>query len=102
MQRGPPRSPPATVTPITCSRATQLPEARSHAIVVGFRREQLAERYAKIPIADIVGGKCIGCSEPVYVNAFGASAIRERDADVCCTRCEILYDADINHALIES
>lgn len=79
-----------------------MPEARSHALVVGFRREQLAERYAKYPIADIIGGKCIGCSCDVYVNPFGASAIRERDADVVCGRCEVLYDADINRALIES
>jgi hypothetical protein len=79
-----------------------VPEARSHAVVVGFRREQLAERYAKIPVADIVGGKCVGCSELVYVNSFGASAIRERDADCVCTRCERLYDADINRSLIES
>lgn len=79
-----------------------MPEARAHAIVVGFLREQLAERYAKIPVADIVGGKCIGCSHPVYVNVFGADAIRSRDADVCCVFCEQRYDADINHALIES
>jgi hypothetical protein len=79
-----------------------VPEARSHALVVGFRREQLAERYAKIPPAEIVGGKCIGCSAPVYVNVFGASAIRERDADVVCTGCERRYDAEINRALIES
>lgn len=79
-----------------------MPEPRSHALVVGFSREQLAERFAKIPPADIVGGKCIGCSRPVYVNVFGASAIRERDADVCCTRCERMYDADINRSLIES
>lgn len=75
---------------------------RSHALVIGFPREMLAERYAKIPIADIVGGKCIGCSRPVYVNIFGASAIRERDADVCCIYCEQMYDAEINRALIES
>lgn len=79
-----------------------MPEARAHSIVVGYVREQLAERYAKIPVADLVGGKCIGCSRPVYVNIFGASAIRERDADVCCERCEKLYDADINRSLIES
>jgi hypothetical protein len=79
-----------------------MPEARSHALVVGFTREQLFERYHKIPIADIVGGRCIGCSRDVYVNVFGASAIRERDADVCCTVCERMYDADINRSLIES
>jgi hypothetical protein len=75
---------------------------RSHAVVVGYRGSQLAARYAKIPPAIIVGGKCIGCSESVYVNEFGASAIRERDADVVCDRCEVLYDADINASLIES
>lgn len=79
-----------------------MPEARSHALVVGFVREQLAERYAKIPPAEIVGGRCIGCSRPVYVNVFGADAIRTRDADVCCTVCERRYDADINRSLIES
>lgn len=76
---------------------------RSHALVVGFTRDQLKERLVdKIPPADIVGGKCIGCERPVYVNVYGASAIRERDADVCCTRCERLYDAEINRSLIES
>lgn len=75
---------------------------RSHALVVGYRRDQLAERYAKIPVADIVGGRCVGCGTQVMVNTFGASAIRERDADVCCERCERLYDADINRSLIES
>jgi hypothetical protein len=80
-----------------------MPEQHTHALVVGFRREQLRERLVlKIPPADIVGGKCIGCSCLVYVNAFGAQAIRDRDADVCCTRCERLYDADINRAMIES
>lgn len=76
--------------------------SRSHALVIGYRREQLAERYAKIPRAEIVGGKCVGCSADVYVNVFGASAIRERDADVCCERCERMYDADINRSMIES
>ncbi len=79
-----------------------MPSTRAHSIVVGFTREQLYERYLKIPIADIIGGRCIGCSRDVYVNAYGASAIRERDADVCCTRCEKMYDADINRSLIES
>jgi hypothetical protein len=80
-----------------------VPEARAHAIVVGYTRGQLYERHVlKVPPADIVGGRCVGCSEPVYVNVFGASAIRERDADVCCERCERLYDADINRSLIES
>ena len=79
-----------------------MPEARAHALVVGYRREQLAERFAKIPVADIVGGRCISCSAPVYFNAFGVSAIRERDADVVCERCEKLYSAEINRALIES
>lgn len=76
---------------------------RSHALVVGYRREQLKERLVdKYPPADIVGGKCVGCECLVYVNPFGASAIRERDADVVCTFCERQYDADINHSLIES
>lgn len=76
---------------------------RSHALVIGYRREDLYERLiAKIPPADIVGGKCISCGDPVYVNVFGASAIRERDADVCCHVCERRYDAEINRSLIES
>jgi hypothetical protein len=80
-----------------------MAEQRSHAIVIGFVREQIFERLKlKHPPADIVGGKCIGCSRDVYVNIYGASAIRERDADVCCERCEKLYDADINRSLIES
>jgi hypothetical protein len=74
---------------------------RSHALVVGFRKSDV-RRHFKYPVAELVGGKCISCSQPVYVNVYGASAIRERDADVCCVECEALYDADINRSLIES
>lgn len=75
---------------------------RSHAIVICYTRDQLAERFAKIPPADIQAGPCISCHRTCYVNSSGAQAIRERDADVCCERCEKLYSADINRSLIES
>ena len=74
---------------------------RAHALVIGFRKSD-DRRHLKYPAAEIVGGKCVGCSSDVYVNPFGAGAIRERDADVCCTFCEQKYDADINRSLIES
>lgn len=71
--------------------------------MIGFRREDLEQRLKlKYPPAETVGGKCVSCSCDVYVNSFGASAIRERDADVCCWRCEKMYDADLNRSLIES
>lgn len=70
--------------------------------MIGFRRELLAERYAKHPPATINAGPCISCGDPVFVNIFGASAIRERDADVCCNLCEARYDADITKAMVES
>jgi hypothetical protein len=55
-----------------------------------------------VPPATIAAGPCISCSAMCYVNPNGADAIRTRDADVCCIRCESLYAADINRALIES
>ncbi len=76
--------------------------ARSHAIVICYRREQLAERFAMFPPATIHAGRCISCSSECYVNPSGADAIRTRDADVCCDRCERLHSADINRSLIES
>lgn len=79
-----------------------MPEPRSHAIVICPTREDLAERFAMIPPADIRVGPCISCSRECYVNPSGAQAVRERDADVCCLRCERLYSADINRSLIES
>lgn len=78
-----------------------MPEARAHAIVVGFL-EGDTRRHFKIPKADIVGGKCISCGKPVYFNLFGVSAIREKDADVVCDHCERRYGADIDRDLIES
>lgn len=75
---------------------------RSHALVVCPVREDLAERFAMVPPAMIRAGRCIGCSRDCYVNPSGAAAIRERDADVCCLRCERLYDADIKRAMIAS
>ncbi len=76
-------------------------EARSHAIVIGFRKEDL-RRFQMRPAALVDAGKCIGCSHHVYLNWLGVSAIRERDADVCCDECESRYHAEINRALIES
>lgn len=78
-----------------------MPEARAHAIVVGFLKDDL-RRFRKIPVADIDGGRCISCSKPVFFNLFGVSAIREKDADVVCDQCERRYQADIDRALIES
>ncbi len=78
------------------------PGARAHAIVVGYRREDLRRYTEKTPVADIPGGKCISCGHLVYFNRYGIGAIRERDADVVCDVCEREYSADINHSLIES
>ena len=77
-------------------------KARSHALVICPARRDLAERFAMRPPADIQAGACISCGEQCYVNENGADAIRSRDADVCCIRCENLYAADINRSLIES
>ena len=77
-------------------------KARSHAIVICPTYDDRLERFSMIPPATIKAGRCIGCSRLCYVNPSGALAIRQRDADVCCLRCERLYDADINHSLIES
>lgn len=75
---------------------------RSHALVVCPLREDLAERFAMVPPATIRAGRCISCGHDCYVNPSGAQAIRERDADVCCLRCERLHTADINRSLITS
>lgn len=78
-----------------------MPEQHAHALVVGFRKADVRRAF-KIPRADTVGGKCISCSQPVYVNAYGADAIRRRDADVVCLECEKRYGAQIDLDLIES
>lgn len=77
-------------------------KARAHAIVVCPLWDDLYARNSMFPPADIRAGRCIGCSKQCAVNPSGAKAIRDRDADVCCLDCEKRYDADINHALIES
>lgn len=74
---------------------------RSHALVVGFHKDQ-TRRHLMIPPAEIIGGRCISCGVNVYVNPSGAAAIRTRDADVVCERCESMYHAEINRSLIES
>lgn len=76
-------------------------EPHSHAIVVGYAKSDV-RRHMKIPPADQRAGRCISCGRDVYVNAYGLSAIVERDADVCCDDCEHRYSADINRSLIES
>jgi hypothetical protein len=75
---------------------------RSHALVIAPTRDDLAARFSMIPPAIIRAGRCISCRAELYVNESGARAIRDRDADVCCPRCESLYTADINRSLIES
>lgn len=49
--------------------------------------------------ASIIGGKCIGCNRDVYLNRLGMSAVREKDADVCCVECEQGYGADLTYSL---
>lgn len=79
-----------------------MPAARSHGIVVGFRSED-QRRYLKIPPADIRAGKCVaGCGCEVFVNRYGASALRERDADPICENCNAREGADVDRTLIES
>ena len=78
------------------------PGARAHAIVIGYAEGDLRRFVEKRPPADILGGRCISCRRKVFFNAFGISAIRERDADVCCDDCERRYQADIDRSLIES
>lgn len=76
---------------------------RSHALVVGYRRDQLYERLkAKIPPADIVGGRCISCNDPVYVNLLGVDAIRTRSADVICEPCDKRFGPEADRSLVES
>ena len=49
--------------------------------------------------ANIVGGKCIGCNQDVYLNSLGMSAVREKDADVACLECETHYGAELTYSL---
>ena len=64
-----------------------MPNVRPHALVVCYRRDDLAGRFLMRPPADIRAGRCIGCGVEVYVNPSGAQAIRERDCDLVCTGC---------------
>lgn len=46
-----------------------------------------------------IAGRCIGCNQDVYVNSLGMSAVREKDADVCCLQCETNYGADLTNSI---
>lgn len=76
-------------------------KTHSHGIVVGYHRDD-HERHRKIPPADIVAGRCVACRCVVFLNALGLSAVRERDADVICRRCDRTVGLDVDRSLIES
>lgn len=78
-----------------------MPKTHSHGIVVGFRPED-SRRYRMIPKADIRAGRCVVCRVEVYVNANGASALRERDADPICKYCDERDGTHVDRTLIES
>jgi hypothetical protein len=76
-------------------------KTRSHGIVVGYRSED-PRRYRMIPPADTKAGRCVVCRNVVYVNANGASALRERDADPICRVCDHNEGVEVDRSLIES
>lgn len=96
----------------------------SGALVIGFRRDdqrrysraiptswvpgrhggltRVPAQVVKLPLdlqCHIQAGSCVGCGATVYLNQLGYSAVRERDADVCCMECEDRYSADISRSL---
>ena len=72
-----------------------------HGVVVGYRSED-QRRYLKYPKAEIRGGRCVSCRAEVFVNSFGASALRERDADVICMNCDSREGSSVDRSMIES
>lgn len=76
-------------------------KTHAHGIVTGYHRDD-PERHRKIPPADIPAGRCVGCRTVVFLNTFGVSAVRERDADVICRRCDRVEGLDVDRSLIES
>jgi hypothetical protein len=78
-----------------------MPSTNPHGLVTAYHRDD-NERWRKVPPADILGGNCVSCGCNVFVNVNGASALRERDADLICRRCDRLYGADADRSLIES
>lgn len=76
---------------------------RAHALVIGYRKEDVRRFTEKFPPATIDAGPCIAdCGRHVFFNASGISAVRDRDADVCCLQCEYQFAADINRSMVES
>lgn len=78
-----------------------MPSARSHGIVTGYHRDD-DRRHRMIPPADLHAGRCVSCGCNVFLNANGVSAIRERDADVICRRCDKDVGQEVDRSLIES
>ena len=74
---------------------------RAHGLVVGYRAED-TRRYFKQPRADIRAGRCVDCRAEVFLNVYGVSAVRERDADVICANCDAREGALVDRELIES
>lgn len=78
-----------------------MPATRQHGLVTGYHRDDIA-RHRMIPPADIPSGRCVGCGCQVFLNANGISAVRERDADVICRRCDRRDGREIEQQMIES
>lgn len=78
-----------------------MPKIHSHGIVRGYRPED-SRRYRMIPKADIRAGRCVVCGCEVYVNANGASALQERDADPICAYCDERDGREVDRSLIQS
>lgn len=76
-------------------------KTHSHGVVVGFHRDDV-DRWMKIPPADIYAGNCVSCGCNVFLNTYGVSAVRERDADCICRRCDKLHGLEVDRSLIES
>jgi hypothetical protein len=74
---------------------------RSHGIVVGYHRDD-NERWTKVPPADIHAGNCVSCGCNVFLNINGVSAVKERDADCICRRCDKMFGTEVDRSLIES
>lgn len=78
-----------------------MPSTNIHGLVTGFHRDD-HERYRKIPVADIRAGNCVACKCTVFLNPFGVTAVRERDADVICRRCDRIEGLAVDRTFIES
>jgi hypothetical protein len=62
-------------------------------IVVGFVKADYGGRISHG--ANINAGQCVSCGRDTYFNPSGAAAVRARDAQPICQRCQHIHGDEI-------